>query len=129
MYRQADFGEALLEQRLGRGGGAGAPTTIVAPHRLPGCEIMQKQSPPMPVLCGSTTPSTAVAATAASTALPPARSVSMAVRWQADARSRPCFLGNDGRAARELKIAAHNLLFWEGQDVMFGSVPSTVRPR
>src|SRR5471032_3161732 len=41
---------------------------------------MQKQSPPMPVLCGSTTPSTAVAATAASTALPPARNVSMAVR-------------------------------------------------
>src|SRR5471032_3181113 len=40
---------------------------------------MQKQSPPMPVLCGSTTPSTAVAATAASTALPPARSTSMAV--------------------------------------------------
>src|SRR5664279_3536091 len=40
---------------------------------------MQKQSPPMPVLCGSITPSTAVAATAASTALPPARSTSMAV--------------------------------------------------
>src|SRR5664279_2299221 len=40
---------------------------------------MQKQSPPMPVLCGSMTPSTAVAATAASTALPPARSTSMAV--------------------------------------------------
>jgi hypothetical protein len=32
----------------------------------------------MPVECGSITPSTATAATAASTALPPARSTSMA---------------------------------------------------
>src|SRR5262245_54051788 len=39
---------------------------------------MQKQSPPMPVMCGSTTHSTATAVTAASAALPPARSVSMA---------------------------------------------------
>src|SRR6185295_19748185 len=38
-----------------------------------------KQSPPMPVICGSTTQSTATAATAASAALPPARSVSIAV--------------------------------------------------
>ena len=41
--------------------------------------MMQKQSPPMPVLCGSTTPSTAQAATAASVALPPSRSTSIAV--------------------------------------------------
>src|SRR5262245_64992325 len=34
---------------------------------------MQKQSPPMPVMCGSTTLSTATAVTAASAALPPAR--------------------------------------------------------
>ena len=39
----------------------------------------QKQSPPMPVDCGSITPSTATAATAASSALPPARSTSSAV--------------------------------------------------
>ena len=39
---------------------------------------MQKQSPPMPVMAGSTTPSSATAVTAASAAVPPARSVSMA---------------------------------------------------
>jgi len=41
---------------------------------------MQKQSPPMPVICGSTTHSTAAAVTAASAALPPARNASMAAR-------------------------------------------------
>src|SRR5215470_7937228 len=39
---------------------------------------MPKQSPPIPVICGSTTHSTATAATAASAALPPARKVSIA---------------------------------------------------
>src|SRR5438477_330786 len=39
---------------------------------------MAKQSPPIPVMCGSTTHSTASAVTAASAALPPARSVSIA---------------------------------------------------
>src|SRR5262245_23717733 len=39
---------------------------------------MQKQSPPMPVMCGSTTHSTATAVTAASAAEPPARSTSTA---------------------------------------------------
>ena len=39
----------------------------------------QKQSPPMPVDCGSITHSTAAAATAASSALPPSRSTSSAV--------------------------------------------------
>jgi hypothetical protein len=42
--------------------------------------ISTKQSPPIPVMAGSTTPSTAAAAIAASTALPPARRMSMAVR-------------------------------------------------
>ncbi len=37
-----------------------------------------KQSPPMPVDCGSITPSMAQAATAASTAVPPARMISIA---------------------------------------------------
>ena len=37
-----------------------------------------KQSPPMPVMCGSTTQSVAQAATAASAALPPARNMSIA---------------------------------------------------
>ena len=41
---------------------------------------MAKQSPPMPVMAGSTTQRTAQAATAASTALPPAFNVSIAVR-------------------------------------------------
>jgi len=41
---------------------------------------MQKQSPPMPVICGSTTHRTATAVTAASAALPPARNASMAAR-------------------------------------------------
>jgi hypothetical protein len=45
---------------------------------VPAGAYRQKQSPPMPVECGSITPSTATAATAASTALPPARSTSMA---------------------------------------------------
>src|SRR5438067_7525516 len=42
--------------------------------------ISAKQSPPMPVDCGSITPSSAQAATAASAAVPPARSTSIAVR-------------------------------------------------
>src|SRR5947209_15936179 len=41
---------------------------------------MQKQSPPIPVMCGSTTQRTATAATAASAAVPPARKVSIATR-------------------------------------------------
>jgi len=40
----------------------------------------QKQSPPIPVDCGSITHSTATAAMAASIALPPARSMSSAAR-------------------------------------------------
>jgi hypothetical protein len=40
--------------------------------------ISAKQSPPMPVDCGSITPSTAEPATAASTAVPPSRSTSIA---------------------------------------------------
>src|ERR1700674_4206378 len=43
-----------------------------------GFATRQKQSPPMPVMCGSRTPSCAVAVTAASAALPPARRVSIA---------------------------------------------------
>ena len=39
----------------------------------------QKQSPPIPVACGSITPSTATAATAASSAFPPPRKTSSAV--------------------------------------------------
>src|SRR5215831_3893844 len=42
-------------------------------------EYSTKQSPPMPVLCGSATHCTATAAIAASTALPPERSTSSAV--------------------------------------------------
>ena len=49
-------------------------TTLSVP---PGA-YRQKQSPPMPVDCGSITPSTAMAATAASSALPPSRSTSKA---------------------------------------------------
>ena len=43
---------------------------------VPAGAYRQKQSPPMPVECGSITPSTATAATAASSALPPARNTS-----------------------------------------------------
>ena len=42
-----------------------------------------KQSPPMPVISGSTTHCTATAAIAASTALPPARRVSIATSVEA----------------------------------------------
>ena len=60
---------------------AGArPEPFIATTGRPGCFHRQKQSPPMPVDCGSITPSTAAAATAASMALPPARSTSSAVR-------------------------------------------------
>src|SRR5579875_874700 len=59
-----------------------------------------KQSPPIPVMCGSTTHSTAAAATAASAAVPPSRSVSIAasvasgcdvaaIAWQASTGERP----------------------------------------
>ena len=52
----------------------------------------QKQSPPIPVECGSITPSTATAATAASMALPPARSTSSAVSVAAgmEVAAMPC---------------------------------------
>ena len=43
-----------------------------------GAPTRAKQSPPIPVMAGSTTHSTAEATTAASAALPPARSASMA---------------------------------------------------
>src|SRR4029077_14842063 len=47
---------------------------------LPGLATMAKQSPPIPVMGHSTTASTAAVAMAASTALPPPLSTSMAVR-------------------------------------------------
>src|SRR5262249_11010570 len=56
------------------------PEPFSATGNAPPFEYMTKQSPPMPVLCGSTTHCTATAAIAASTALPPARSTSSAVR-------------------------------------------------
>src|SRR5229473_4618349 len=49
---------------------------------MPGFATRQKQSPPMPVMWGSTTASVAAAATAASAAVPPALRVSMAT-WLA----------------------------------------------
>ena len=49
----------------------------------PGLAIRAKQSPPMPVIGHSTTANTAAAAIAASTALPPWRRISMAVRLAA----------------------------------------------
>jgi len=48
---------------------------MIAPSGLP---MIAKQSPPIPVICGSLTHSTPAAVTAASTALPPARSTSTA---------------------------------------------------
>ncbi|GAB2175361.1 hypothetical protein DLREEDagr8_09190 [Dongia sp. agr-C8] len=46
---------------------------------LPPTDISTKQSPPIPVIAGSTTARTAAAAMAASIAVPPASSISMAV--------------------------------------------------
>jgi len=69
---------ALRQQFFGRDRGARAARPIVAPHRLVRLGDKTKQSPPMPVIAGSTTHSVATAATAASAALPPAFSVSMA---------------------------------------------------
>src|SRR5262245_47618864 len=47
---------------------------------LPAGAYSAKASPPMPVDCGSMTPRRAAAVTAASAAVPPARSVSIAAR-------------------------------------------------
>ena len=58
---------------------ADLPEPLTATTLPPGGAYRQKQSPPSPVDCGSTTASTAQAATAASTALPPARNTSIAV--------------------------------------------------
>src|SRR6266478_2304270 len=49
---------------------------------VPGFATRQKQSPPMPVMWGSTTASVAAAATAASAAVPPALRMSIAT-WLA----------------------------------------------
>ena len=46
----------------------------------PGLWIRAKQSPPIPVMAGSTTPRTAAAVMAASMALPPLRIISTAAR-------------------------------------------------
>ena len=59
---------------------AGArPDPFNATGLRPDGAYKQKQSPPIPVDCGSTTHNTAAAATAASRALPPERSTSSAV--------------------------------------------------
>src|SRR5208282_6532423 len=59
---------------------AGArPEPFSARGNVPLREYKTKQSPPMPVLCGSTTHCTATAAIAASAALPPERNTSRAV--------------------------------------------------
>ena len=58
----------------------GTPAAIVGPDWSPGLAIMQKQSPPIAVICGSTTLSTAAAVTAASAALPPSRRASTAAK-------------------------------------------------
>ena len=74
-----------------------------------GC-ISAKQSPPMPVDCGSITPSSAQAATAASAAVPPARITSIAASaasgcevatiafwaWTVDRPAKWKFLMRDG---------------------------------
>jgi hypothetical protein len=53
---------------------AGArPEPLIVVGAAPGFATIAKQSPPMPVMAGSTTPSMAQAAMAASTALPPRR--------------------------------------------------------
>ncbi len=69
---------------------------------------MTKQSPPIPVMCGSTTQRTAEAAIAASTALPPVRRMSMAVgRRQRMRGRRHAVLGDDGRPSGLLEAARH----------------------
>ena len=59
------------------------PAALSAIGFLPGLARMAKQSPPIPVMGHSTTASTAAVAIAASTALPPAFSTSMAARLPA----------------------------------------------
>jgi hypothetical protein len=60
---------------------------------VPPTAISTKQSPPIPVMAGSTTPSTAAAAIAASIAVPPASSIWIAVRvargWAVAAAASP----------------------------------------
>ena len=63
---------------------AGAlPEALSAISFWPGLAMIAKQSPPMPVIAGSTTASTAAVAIAASTALPPCFRNSIAVRLAA----------------------------------------------
>ncbi len=50
-----DLCQALLNQDFGAHRRTGAARSIIAPDRLAGlCATRQKQSPPMPVMCGST---------------------------------------------------------------------------
>ena len=67
--------------------------------------ISAKQSPPMPVDCGSITPSSAQAATAASAAVPPERSTSIAVSAASGCDVATMrVLRMDRRAAGEMEI-------------------------
>src|SRR5436305_10896873 len=65
---------------------------------------MAKASPPMPVAIGSVTPSTAAAAIAASTALPPRSSIRsparVAVGWLVDTIARAATTGGRAGAQR-----------------------------
>jgi hypothetical protein len=73
-----DFAESLLRYQSGSTA-AGARPEPLRPSTVPsGSTTIAKQSPPIPVDCGSTTVSVADAATAASTALPPRFSTSIA---------------------------------------------------
>ena len=53
------------------------PEPLIVTGSAPGLATIAKQSPPMPVMPGSITPRSAVAAIAASTALPPFLRISM----------------------------------------------------
>ena len=67
--------------------------------------ISAKQSPPMPVDCGSITPSSAQAATAASAAVPPDFSTSIAVSAASGCDvATIAVLGVDGGPAGEMEI-------------------------
>ena len=70
------------------------------------CPTSAKQSPPIPVMCGSVMHKTADAVTAASTALPPARNTSIAasVASGEDVAAMP-FSDMDGRSAGQLEIS------------------------
>jgi hypothetical protein len=73
------FSKSVFDVPLRFGARCRTPCPVEAEYGPSGLATMAKQSPPIPVICGSTTARVAAAATAASTALPPSFRICRAV--------------------------------------------------